>query len=68
MHTPTCLVKRGVRALKESLLTIMKAGERFGKASDISLEVMRNTPHTRLKKRHSNFTTVGNHKRKLVFR
>ena len=50
LHTPTGLVECGVRTLKENLLTNIKAGERFGKALDISLNVMRNTPHTRLKK------------------
>ena len=50
IHTPTGLVERGVRTLKENLLTNIKAGERFGKALDISLDVMRKTPHTRLKK------------------
>ena len=50
IRTPTCLVERGVRTLKENLLTNIKAGERFGKALDISLDVMRKTPHTRLKK------------------
>ena len=49
-HTPTGLVERGVRTLKENLLTNTKAGERFGKALDMSLDVMRKTPHTRLKK------------------
>ena len=33
-----------------NLLTNLKAGERFGKALDMSLGVMRKTPHTRLKK------------------
>ena len=28
----------------------MKSGERFGKALDLSLDVMRKTPHTKLKK------------------
>ena len=50
IHTPTGLVERGVRTLKETLLTNIKAGEKFGKALDISLEIMRKTPHTRLKK------------------
>ena len=36
--------------MKENLLTNIKAGERFGKALDISSDVMRKTPHTRLKK------------------
>ena len=36
--------------MKKNLLTNIKAGERFGKALDISLDVMRKTPHTRLKK------------------
>ena len=50
IHTPTGTVERVVRTLKENLLTNIKAGERFGKALDISLEVMRKTPHTRLRK------------------
>ena len=49
IHTPTGLVERGVRTLKENLTNI-KAEERFGKALDISLDVMRKTPLTRLKK------------------
>ena len=64
IHTPTGLVERGVRTLKENLLTYIKAGERFGKALDISLDVMRKTPHTRLKNPLSNYTTVGNRTRK----
>ena len=36
--------------MKENLLTNLKAGERFGKALDMFLDVMRKTPHTRLKK------------------
>ena len=50
IHTPTGLVEYVVRTLKENLLTNNKAGERFGKALDISLDVMRKTPHTRLLK------------------
>ena len=50
IHTPTGLVERGVRILKDNLLTNIKAGERFGKALDLSLDVMRKTPHTKLKK------------------
>ena len=50
IHTPIGLVQRGVRTLKENLLTNIKAEERFGKALDMSLDVMRKTPHTRLKK------------------
>ena len=50
IHTPTGLVERGVRTLKENLLTNLKAGKRFGKALDMSLDVIRKTPHTRLKK------------------
>ena len=48
-HTPTGLVERGVRTQKENLLTNIKAGECFGKALDMSLEVMRKTHHTRLR-------------------
>ena len=36
--------------MKENVLSNIKAGERFGEALDISLDVMRKTPHTRLKK------------------
>ena len=43
-------VERGVRTLLENLLTNIKAGESYGKALDISLDLMRKTPHTRLKK------------------
>ena len=50
IHTPNGLVERGVRTLKENLLTNIKAGEPFGKALDLALYVMRTTPHTRLKK------------------
>ena len=50
IHTPTGLVERGVRTLKESLLTNIKAGENFSNALDLALNVMRNTPHTRVKK------------------
>ena len=37
IHTPIDLVERGVRTLKENLLTNLTAGERFGKALDMSL-------------------------------
>ena len=64
IHTLTGLVERGVRTLKENLLTNIKAGERFGRALDISLDVMRKTPHTRLKNLLSNYPTVENRTRK----
>ena len=50
IHTPTGLVERGVRTLKENLLTNIKDGKPFGKALDLVLNVMRTTPNTRLKK------------------
>ena len=50
IHTPTALVEQGVRTLKENLLTNIKDGEPFGKALDLALNVMRTTPHTRLRK------------------
>ena len=50
IHTPTGLVERGVRKLKENLLTNIKAGERLSKALDLSVDVMRKTPHSRLNK------------------
>ena len=49
VHTPTGLVEQGVRTLKENLLTNIKAGEPFGKALDLALNIKRNTPHTRLR-------------------
>ena len=49
-HTPTGLVKRGVKTLKETLLTKIKAGKKFGRALDIALEILRKTPHTQSKK------------------
>ena len=50
LHTPTGLVERGVTTLKEILLANTKAGEKFGRASDIALDLMRKTPHRQLKK------------------
>ena len=50
IHTPTGLVERGVRTLKEILPTNIKAGENFGKALDVASDVMRKTAHTRLNK------------------
>ena len=50
IHTPTGLVERGVRTLKENLLTNIKTGESLGRALDLALNVMRNLPHTRLRK------------------
>ena len=50
IHITTGLVERGVRTLKEILLTNIKTGEKFNKALDIALNVMRKTPHTRLGK------------------
>ena len=38
IHTPTGLVERGVRTLKENLLTNIKAGVQFGKPLDMSLD------------------------------
>ena len=46
LHTPTGLVERGVRTLKENLLTNIKAGEGFEKALVIAFEIMRKH-HTR---------------------
>ena len=48
--TPIGLVEWGVRTLKENLLTKIKAGEAFGNALDLALNIMRNTPPTRLRK------------------
>ena len=50
VHTPTGLVELGVRILKENRLTNIKAGEPFGKALALALNVMRTTPQTRLRK------------------
>ena len=50
IHTPTGLVERGVTTMKNNPLTNITAGERFGKALDLSSDVMRKTPHPKLKK------------------
>ena len=50
LHTPTGLVERGVRSLKESMLTNLKDNKSMNESIDLALEVMRMTPHTRLKK------------------
>ena len=66
-HTPTGLVERGVRTLiKDNLLTNIKTGERFGKELDITLEIMRKKPHTRLKKSAIELLSVGNRIRKTA--
>ena len=47
IHTPTGLIERGVRTLKEILLTNIKADEKFGGALDIALKCnAKNTPYT----------------------
>ena len=66
IHTPTGLVERGVRTLTETLFTNIKAGETPSKALDIALDVMRKTPHTRLKNLPSKCTTVANQTPKSV--
>ena len=43
--SPTGLVERGVRTMKEILLTNIKADEIFGTALDMALDVMRKTPY-----------------------
>ena len=43
-------MERGVRTLKEILLTNIKAGGKFGKALHMALDVMRKTHHTRQNK------------------
>ena len=50
IHTPTSLVERGVRTLKENLLTNIKTGEPFGKALDLALNVMPNTEWSNMMK------------------
>ena len=66
IHTPTALVERGVRTLKETMLTNIKASKKFNKALDTALNVMRKTPHTRLGNPLSNYTTDENQTRKSV--
>ena len=66
VQTPTDLVERGERTLKENLLPNIKAGEWLGKALVLSLDVMRKTPHTKLKNRHSNSLTVENQTRRSL--
>ena len=50
LHTPTGLVERGVRTIKESMITNLKDNKSMNESIDLALEVMRMTPHTRLKK------------------
>ena len=50
IHNTTGLVEPGVRTLKENLLTNIKAGEPFGEALDLALNVMLTKPQTRLRK------------------
>ena len=50
IHTPTGFVEQGVRTLKENLLTNIKAGERFSKALNLTLDVLRKTPQSRFQK------------------
>ena len=50
LHTATGLVERGVRTLKELMLTNLKDNKSMNESLDLALEVMRMTPHTRLKK------------------
>ena len=66
IHTPTGLVERGVRTLKETMLTNIKAGEKFNKALDIALNVMRKHPTRDWGNPLSNYTTDENRTRKSV--
>ena len=66
IHTPTGLVERGLRTLKENLLTNIKDGKPFGKALDLALIVMRTTPHTRLRIPLSNYTLAESQTRNGV--
>ena len=50
IHNPTGLVELGEGTLKENILTNIKAGEPFGKALDLALNLMGRTRHTRLRK------------------
>ena len=50
IQSSTGLVERGVRTLKEILLTNIKAGENFAKALGMALDLMRKTTHTILNK------------------
>ena len=50
LHTATGLVERGVRTLKELMLTNLNDNKSMNESLDLALEVMRMTPHTRLKK------------------
>ena len=50
IHTPTGLVERGVRTIKNYMLANMSEGKSLGKALDNALHVMRMKKHSVLKK------------------
>ena len=49
IQTPFGLFERNVRTLQELLLTNKKTSEKFSRALDMAQNVMRKTPHIRLK-------------------
>ena len=49
-HTQTGLLERGLRAVKDNLLTFKKEGQKFSRALDITQDVMRNNQHTKFEK------------------
>ena len=57
--TPTSLVELGVGTLKENPLTNINGGERSDKTLDMSLEVMRNTQHRKLRQSALELLYVG---------
>ena len=65
IHTPTGLVERGIKTLKEYIRTNLEEGYVINEALSRSLNVMRMTVHSSIKKHHSNATTVASHERKF---
>ena len=66
IHTPTCLVERGVKTLKDYLRTNFEEGYVINEALSRSLNVMRTTVHSSIKKHHSSVTTAESCERKFI--
>ena len=66
IHTPTGLVERGIRTLKEYLRTNLEEGYNINEALNRSLNVMRTTVHSSKKKHRSNAIMAENHERKFI--
>ena len=50
IHSPTGLVERGVRTIKQIIITNIKDSKSFSESLDIALNLMRMTKNSRLNK------------------